>query len=92
MNLGYVHTDRLQYNTETDTGFYEHALFIDISVYCRCSPRRYSSRSRYRFLSVWTHLYCKCRIVTDTDVLTTIKKHVSQATRLDRSSVKNPGR
>ena len=46
---------------------------LSISVYCHCSPCRYSSRSRYRGLSVWTHLYCKCRIVTDTDVLTTIK-------------------
>ena len=32
MNLGYVHTDRLQYNIETDTGYYEHALFIDIGL------------------------------------------------------------
>ena len=32
MNLGYVHTDRLQYNTETDTNFYEHPLFIDIGL------------------------------------------------------------
>ena len=46
---------------------------LSISVYCHCSPCRYSSRSRYRGLSVWTHLYCKCRIVTDTDVLTAIK-------------------
>ena len=47
--------------------------YLSISVYYHCSPCRYNSRSPYLCLSVLTHLYCKCCIVTDTDVLTTIK-------------------